>query len=475
MLPVLALVGRPNVGKSTLFNQLTRSRDALVANLSGLTRDRQYGQGTIEDRPFIVIDTGGISGEEHGIDAAMAEQSMAAIAEADVVLLMADGRAGLHSGDEALVSHLRSIGKPFHLVVNKIDGVGEDIAVSDFYRLGVEAVHPIAATHNRGIRKLITEVLAPWAEAASDEADRANPDSIRVAIVGRPNVGKSTLVNRMLGEDRVVVYDQPGTTRDSVYVDYERRGRQYTLIDTAGVRKRKNVREAVEKFSIVKTLKAIADAQVVILTLDAHEGIVEQDLHLLGQCIDAGRALVIALNKWDGIDADERDWIRSELKRRLQFIDYADIHFISALHGSGVGKLYGSIHAAHDAATRSLSTPQLSRILEDAVASHPPPMINGRRVKLRYAHAGGQNLPLVVIHGTQTDALPASYKRYLEKIFRRELALHGTPIRIELRSGENPYAGKRNKLTQRQVQRRRRLVSHIKKSEKRARQKKRDS
>jgi GTP-binding protein len=381
----------------------------------------------------------------------------------------------LHSGDEALVSHLRSIGKPFHLVVNKIDGVGEDIAASDFYRLGVEAVHPIAATHNRGIRKLITEVLAPWAEAASDAADRANSDSIRVAIVGRPNVGKSTLVNRMLGEDRVVVYDQPGTTRDSVYVDYERRGRQYTLIDTAGVRKRKNVREAVEKFSIVKTLKAIADAQVVILTLDAHEGIVEQDLHLLGQCIDAGRALVIALNKWDGIDADERDWIRSELKRRLQFIDYADIHFISALHGSGVGKLYGSIHAAHDAATRSLSTPQLSRILEDAVASHPPPMINGRRVKLRYAHAGGQNPPLVVIHGTQTDALPASYKRYLEKIFRRELALHGTPIRIELRSGENPYAGKRNKLTQRQVQRRRRLVSHIKKSEKKARQKKRDS
>ena len=474
MLPVLALVGRPNVGKSTLFNQLTRSRDALVANLSGLTRDRQYGQGRIDETAFIVIDTGGITGEEEGIDAAMANQSMAAIEEADVVLLLVDGREGLHPGDEALVGYLRNQGKPFHLVVNKIDGVGEDIASSDFYRLGVDQLHPIAASHNRGVQKLIAAVLAPWSEAGEPETDAENHGAIRVAIVGRPNVGKSTLVNRLLGEERVVVFDQPGTTRDSVYIDYERRGRHYTLIDTAGVRKRKNVKEVVEKFSIVKTLKAIADAQVVILTMDAHEGLVEQDLHLLGQCIDAGRALVIALNKWDGIDPDEREWIRSELRRRLQFIDYADIHFISALHGSGVGKLYGSVHAAHDAATRSLSTPRLNRILEDAVATHPPPMANGRRIKLRYAHAGGQNPPVVVVHGTQTDALPASYRRYLEKIFRRELALHGTPIRIELRSGDNPYAGKRNKLTQRQVQRRQRMMSHIKKSEKKARNKKRD-
>ena len=474
MLPVLALVGRPNVGKSTLFNQLTRSRDALVANLSGLTRDRQYGQGQLDNTAFIVIDTGGISGQKEGIDTAMANQSMAAISEADVVLLLVDGRAGLHPGDEALVTHLRTEGKLFHLVVNKIDGVGEDIAASDFYQLGVDQLHTIAASHNRGVRKLIATVLTPWLEQADEEAPSTVEDAIRVAIVGRPNVGKSTLVNRLLGEERVVVYDQPGTTRDSVYIDYERRDRHYTLIDTAGVRKRKNVREAVEKFSIVKTLKAIADAQVVIVIMDAHEGLVEQDLHLLGLCIDAGRALVIALNKWDGIESDERDWIRSELRRRLQFIDYADIHFISALHGSGVGKLYGSIHAAHDSATRSLSTPRLSRILEDAVASHPPPMVNGRRVKLRYAHAGGQNPPVVVVHGTQTDALPASYQRYLEKIFRRELALYGTPVRIELRSGDNPYAGKRNKLTQRQVQRRRRMMSHIKKSEKKARNKKRD-
>jgi GTP-binding protein len=446
----------------------------LVANLSGLTRDRQYGQGQLDETAFIVIDTGGISGEEEGIDAAMASQSMAAISEADVVLLLVDGRAGLHPGDEALVTHLRTEGKPFHLVVNKIDGVGEDIAASDFYQLGVDHLHTIAASQNRGVRKLIATVLTPWLEQADEEAPPIIEGAIRVAIVGRPNVGKSTLVNRLLGEERVVVFDQPGTTRDSVYIDYERRGRHYTLIDTAGVRKRKNVREAVEKFSIVKTLKAIADAQVVILTMDAHEGLVEQDLHLLGQCIDAGRALVIALNKWDGIESDERDWIRSELRRRLQFIDYADIHFISALHGSGVGKLYGSIHAAHDAATRTLSTPRLTRILEDAVASHPPPMVNGRRIKLRYAHAGGQNPPVVVVHGSQTDALPASYQRYLEKIFRRELALHGTPIRIELRSGDNPYAGKRNKLTQRQVQRRKRMISHIKKSEKKTRNKKRD-
>jgi len=471
MPPVIALVGRPNVGKSTLFNQLTRSRDALVANLSGLTRDRKYGDGKLGDIPYIVIDTGGISGNEFGIDAAMAGQSMMAIDEADVVLLMVDGREGLHPGDEALVKALRQKEKSFHLVVNKIDGVGEDVAASDFYRLGVGDLHTIAASHNRGVHRLISEVLAPLPieEATAPETDGA----IRIAVIGRPNVGKSTLVNRLLGEDRVVVFDQPGTTRDSIYIDYERRGQAYTLIDTAGVRRRKNVRESVEKFSIVKTLKAIADAHVTILLMDAHEGIVEQDLHLLGQCIDAGRGLVVALNKWDGIDADERDWIKTELNRRLQFVDYADIHFISALHGTGVGHLYDSIHQAHQSATMTLSTNKLTRILEDAVASHPPPLVNGRRIKLRYAHAGGQNPPIVVIHGSQTEALPASYARYLEKTFRRVLQLHGTPIRIQLKTGENPYAGKRNKLTQRQVQRRRRLMSHIKKAEKKKSQKKR--
>lgn len=469
MLPVIALVGRPNVGKSTLFNQLTRSRDALVADLVGLTRDRKYGEGRVGEAPYIVIDTGGITGDEHGIDAEMARQSMTAIDEADVVLLMVDGREGLHPGDEALVKHLRSAGKAFHLVVNKIDGVGEENAASDFYRLGVADLHTIAASHNRGVRHLIEAVLAPLPPAVAE--DRGHPDALRVAVVGRPNVGKSTLVNRLLGEDRVVVFDQPGTTRDSVYIDFERKGRHYTLIDTAGVRRRKNVREGVEKFSIVKTLKAIADAHVVVLLMDAREGLVDQDMHLLGQCIDAGRGLVVALNKWDGIAADDRDWIRTTLNRRLQFIDYADIHFISALHGTGVGHLYASIHEAHASATRDLSTNRLTRILEDAVASHPPPMVNGRRIKLRYAHAGGQNPPIVVIHGSQTEALPNSYRRYLEKTFRRELELRGTPIRIETRTGENPYAGKRNKLTQRQVQRKRRLMSHIKKAEKKKKDK----
>ncbi len=470
MLPVIALVGRPNVGKSTLFNQLTRTRDALVANLSGLTRDRKYGEGKVGEIPYIVIDTGGISGDEQGIDAAMASQSRVAIDEADSVLLLVDGRAGLHPGDEALVAYLRQRAKPFHLVVNKIDGVGEDIAASDFYRLGCPQLHTIAASHNRGVQRLITDVLADL--PPTEPENIANDASVRVAVVGRPNVGKSTLVNRLLGEQRVVVFDEPGTTRDSVYIRYTRHDQAYTLIDTAGVRRRKNVREVVEKFSIVKTLKAINEAHVVILLMDAHEGLVEQDLHLLGQCIDAGRGLVVAVNKWDGIASDEREWIRSELNRRLQFVDYADVHFISALHGTGVGHLYDSIQQAYRAATTTLNTHRLSQILEDAVASHPPPMANGRRIKLRYAHAGGQNPPIVVIHGTQTDALPASYSRYLEKTFRRVLELHGTPIRIQLRTSDNPYSGKRNKLTQRQVQRRQRLMSHIKKSEKKKKQRK---
>ena len=336
MLPVIALVGRPNVGKSTLFNQLTKSRDALVANLSGLTRDRQYGEGRCDEQRFIVIDTGGITGEEAGIDAAMAAQSLAAIDEADIVLLMVDGRAGLQVGDQALVRLLRSRSKPFELVVNKIDGVGEDVAAADFHGLGVSGLHTIAATHNRGVRAMIAEVMEPFGETQSENDDLGG--GIRVAVVGRPNVGKSTLVNRLLGEDRVVVFDEPGTTRDSVFIEYERHGHTYTLIDTAGVRRRKNVKETVEKFSIVKTLKAIDQANVVILLMDSREGVVDQDLHLLGQCIEAGRGLVVALNKWDGMEADERERVKVELQRRLIFVDYADIHFISALHGTGVGR-----------------------------------------------------------------------------------------------------------------------------------------
>ncbi len=463
MIPVIALVGRPNVGKSTLFNQLTRSRDALVADFPGLTRDRKYGEGRIGSKPFIAIDTGGISGDESGIDGEMAGQSLAAIDEADVVLFLVDGREGINPADESMVKYLRQREKAFHLVVNKIDGIGEEMAQGDFYALGIADMHPIAASHGRGVRQLIETVLAPFPEP--EEREEVDPyAATRVAIVGRPNVGKSTLVNRLLGEDRVVVYDQPGTTRDSVYIDFERGDQKYTLIDTAGVRRRKNVKEVVEKFSIVKTLKAIEDAHVVVLLMDAREGIVDQDLHLLGHTVDAGRGLVLAVNKWDGLDADVKERIRFELGRRLQFVDYADTHYISALHGTGVGHLYKSIDASHEAATRKLNTNMLTRILEGAVFDHSPPMINGRRPKLRYAHAGGQNPPLIIIHGNQTGKVPSSYTRYLEKIFRRELQLHGTPVRIEYRGGENPYAEKRNKLTGRQVARKRRLMAHVKKS-----------
>ncbi len=462
MIPVIALVGRQNVGKSTLFNRLTRSRDALVANFPGLTRDRKYGEARVGPQPFIVIDTGGISGEEEGIDSQMADQSLTAIDESDAVFLMVDARAGLTAGDEQLVTHLRQHNKDFHLVVNKIDGVNEDVALADFYALGLKHLYPMTATHGRGVRALLEDALSAF-ETPATESENAEGGGTRVAIIGRPNVGKSTLVNRLLGENRVVVYDQPGTTRDSVYIDYEREGRPYTLIDTAGVRRRKSVKQVVEKFSIVKTLKAIDDAHVVVLLMDASEGLVEQDMHLLGQAIDAGRGLVLAINKWDGLEDDVRQRVKSELKRRLQFIDYADIHFISALHGTGVGHLYRSIDAAYAAATRKLSTNHLTRILEDAVQDHEPPMINGRRIKLRYAHAGGQNPPLIVIHGNQAGKVPASYQRYLEKVFRRELELYGTPVRVEFRTGENPYAGKRNKLTERQLARKRRMMQHVKK------------
>ncbi len=471
MIPVIALVGRPNVGKSTLFNRLTRSRDALVANMPGLTRDRQYGEGYYLDRRFMVIDTGGITGDEQGIDSVMAGQSWQAIEEADVVLFLLDSRAGLTAVDQNIAKHLRTSNKKTYVVANKIDGVDIDIAMADFYGLGMGDVYPTTATQGRGVRSLMELVFAELPEqfatdsfSADSAPDESKQKGVKIGVVGRPNVGKSTLVNRLLGEERVVVYDQPGTTRDSIYIDYEREGKPYTLIDTAGVRRRKNIKEAVEKFSIVKTLKAIEDANVVVLMMDAREGVVDQDLHIMGYVIDAGRALVIALNKWDGMEQEVKTRVRSELDRRLRFVDYADIHFISALHGSGVGKLYDSIDKAYKAATEQLQTHRLTQILESAVEEHQPPMIHGRRIKLRYAHVGGHNPPIIVIHGNQTDKVPASYTRYLEKIFRRELKLFGTPVRIEYRSSENPYEGRKNKLTQRQVTKKQRLMRHVKKN-----------
>ncbi len=463
MIPVFALVGRPNVGKSTLFNRLTKSRDALVANYPGLTRDRKYGEGEMLGRRFMLIDTGGITGEEEGIDSAMAEQSMLAIDEADAVLFIVDSRDGLTPTDRQLADYLREKQRKVYLVANKIDGVNPDIATAEFFELGIQNVYPTTATHGRGVKSLMESVLEPFPEVDPEEYGDAGNRGIKIAVVGRPNVGKSTLVNRMLGEERVVVFDQPGTTRDSIYIDYERDGKKYTLIDTAGIRRRKNVKLSIEKFSIVKTLQSVDDANVVVLLIDAQEGLVDQDMHLMGSAIDSGRALVVAINKWDGLEVDRKDWIKVELKRRLRFVDFADIHFISALHGTGVGHLYESIKNAYSAATDKLGTNRLTNILQDAVIEHQPPLVRGRRIKLRYAHAGGQNPPLIVIHGNQTEEIPSHYTRYLEKTFRKVLGLHGTPVKIEYRSGENPFAGKKNKLTSRQISKKRRLMKHVKK------------
>jgi GTP-binding protein len=461
MRPVIALVGRPNVGKSTLFNRLTRSRDALVANLPGLTRDRRYGEGSVGDRRFIAIDTGGITGYEEGIDSEMAAQSLQAIAEADACLFLVDARDGLTPDDSQILNHLRKQNKNSFLVVNKVDGLDADQAAAEFASLGMAAVFTITATQGRGVRTLISSVLADFPD--SDDEDEEDIDAgIKIAVTGRPNVGKSTLVNRMLGEERVVVYDQPGTTRDSIYIPFERRGEHYTLIDTAGVRRRGKTKETVEKFSVVKTLQAIQDAHVCIMVIDARDGIVEQDMHLLGYVVESGRALVIALNKWDGMEEGEKDQIRAEIRRRFSFVDFARIHFISALHGTGVGDLYKSVHKAYESAKRQLSTNKLTQILQDAVTEHAPPSVNGRRIKLRYAHPGGNNPPTIVIHGKQTGKIPGSYTRFLEKKFRTVLKLEGTPLRIELRSDENPFVKGEENLSAQQVAQKRRIKKNRK-------------
>ena len=465
-IPIIAIVGRPNVGKSTLFNRLTRSRDALVADYAGLTRDRKYGRALLSGHPFLLIDTGGLSGGEVGIDAAMAQQSKAAIEEADAVVFMVDATSGVAASDQTVADILRRIDKPVWLAANKIDGQNTDIALSDFYGLGFGEPQAIAASHGRGVSALSDQLLAYFGLLDVDPVDvndqRQEAPGIRIGVVGRPNVGKSTLVNRMLGEDRVVVFDLPGTTRDSIYIPYERHQETYTLIDTAGVRRRGRVSATVEKFSVVKTLQAIEDSQVVVLVVDAQEGLVEQDLHLMGTVIDAGRALVVAVNKWDHLDPDVREKIRQTLRRRLNFIPWAKIHYISALHGTGVGDLYGSIKEGYEAATTKFSTNVLTRILEDAVEDHQPPLVRGRRIKLRYAHQGGMNPPRIIIHGNQTKDVPESYRRYLENIYRRVLNITGSPVKIEFKSGENPFAGRRNKLTERQIQRKRRLMKFVK-------------
>ncbi|MFT4609737.1 MAG: GTP-binding protein [Cellvibrionaceae bacterium] len=462
MLPVIALVGRPNVGKSTLFNRITRTRDALVANYAGLTRDRKYGEAIFEEQRIICIDTGGLTGGEEGINGEMAAQSLLAITEADLVLFMVDCKAGLTSADAHIARHLRTTGKPLLVLANKIDGHDFDVVVAPFYELGFENIHPITATHGRGVRQLMEAVVARLVQIQDSkivdedalEANQPVQGGIKIAVVGRPNVGKSTLVNRMLGEERVVVYDEPGTTRDSIYINYERHGKSYTLIDTAGIRRRKNIKETVEKFSIVKTLQAIDDANVVVLMIDAQEGLVDQDLHLMGHVIDVGRALVVALNKWDGLETEAKEFIKNELKRRLRFVDFADIHFISALHGTGVGHLYESVEQGYKSATDRFSSNHLTTVLQMATREHQPPMVRGHRIKLRFAHPGGHNPPIIVIHGNQTKEIPGHYVRYLEKTFRRALDLHGTPIRLQFKSSDNPYAGTKAPSTRQQARQR---------------------
>lgn len=438
MLPVIAIVGRPNVGKSTLFNCLTKSRDALVADWPGLTRDRLYGEGRLGDRSYIVVDTGGVGEQEVAIDNLMAGQTERAIQEADHILFLVDARSGLTAGDLSIAQSLRESGKPVSLVVNKVDGLNSAIVTSEFYALGLGEPYPIASAHGHGVTSMIEAVLEKFS-SPEIETEVSKVPGIRIAIAGRPNVGKSTLINRMLGEERVVVYDQPGTTRDSIEIPFERFGKHYVLIDTAGVRKRRHITEVVEKFSVIKTLQAIESCNVAILVIDAREGITEQDLHLLGFVLDAGKAIIIAVNKWDGLSQDQRDTVHRELSRRLVFIDFAEIKFISALHGTGVGELYPLIEDAYASATQPLITSELTRILEQAVATHQPPLVQGRRIKLRYAHAGGHNPPFIIIHGKQTRSLPDSYRRYLESFYRKALHLVGTPVRIEFRDSVNPY------------------------------------
>lgn len=460
-LPRLVLVGRPNVGKSTLFNRLTGTRAALVADYAGLTRDRQYGTGRFEDKSFVVVDTGGLMPESSDPLAALAEdQARLALDEADHVLFLVDCRSGRHASDEAIAQMLRRLAKPITLLVNKAEGQTQQGAGNEFFALGLGEPIAISAEHGDGLPALLRQLLAnvsPFPEEPPSEDGR-----IRVAVVGRPNVGKSTLVNRLLGEERMLAADLPGTTRDAIEVPFETEGRTFTLIDTAGIRRRARVHETVEKFSIVKTLDAIERAHVVIAVVDAQADIGEQDARLMGLVAARGRALVFAVNKWDGLDQGEREQVRYQVQLKLPFLDYAPLHFVSARHGSGVGVLMRDVIEAADATMRDISTPLLNRELENAVARHSPPAVVGRRIKLRYAHQGGRNPIRIIVHGNQTERLPKVYKRYLANHFRDSLNLKGVPLILEFKTGDNPFKGKKNVLTGRQVKKKKRLMDRVK-------------
>ena len=457
MKPTVVIVGRPNVGKSTLFNRLTRSRDALVADLPGLTRDRHYGQGRLGEKPFIVVDTGGFEPvNAEGIYSEMARQAREAIAEADVVLFVTDARAGLSPQDKRIAQQLRESSAPVLLVVNKTEGMRLEVVTAEFHELALGHPFPVSAEHGEGVRDLIEVALEPFDAKDDGEEESDHP---RVAIVGRPNVGKSTLVNRLLGEERVIAFDQPGTTRDAIEVELEWEGRRYTLVDTAGIRRKGKVFESVEKFSVVKTLQAIERANVVVLVVDAEADIADQDAHIGGYILEAGRALVVAVNKWDAIDTEKRKDVKSDLERKLQFLEFAEFHPISARHGSGIPGLLKSVDTAFAAAMAKLSTPRLTRAVQAAVEQQQPPLAGRFRPKLRYAHQGGSNPPIVVIHGSGLDGIKRPYRRFLENTLRKEFKLKGTPLRIELRSADNPFEGKRKPLTEKQdAQRRRRKI-----------------
>lgn len=442
MKPVIAIVGRPNVGKSTLFNRLTKSRDAIVADFAGLTRDRHYGQGHLGKREYIVIDTGGFEPDaESGIFKEMAKQTRQAVAESDVVVFVVDARAGVSAQDHDIGNYLRRLGKPCLLVANKAEGMREGVQLVEFYELGLGDVIPVSAAHGQGVRSMLDAALDAL-HLAEPEEDETPPEDapIRLAVAGRPNVGKSTLINTWLGEERLVAFDMPGTTRDAITVPFERAGQKFELIDTAGLRRKGKVFEAIEKFSVVKTLQAIESSNVVLLLVDATQGVTDQDAHIAGFILEAGRAVVVAVNKWDSIDAYQREVVQRSIESRLPFMKFAELHFISAKKRQGLGPLWGSIAKAHKAATRKMPTPQLTRLLLEAVQFQAPKRSGMFRPKLRYAHQGGMNPPVIVVHGNSLEGVTDAYRRYLEGRFRKAFDLIGTPLRVEMKSARNPYA-----------------------------------
>ncbi|HDS0923031.1 MULTISPECIES: ribosome biogenesis GTPase Der [Stenotrophomonas] len=463
MLPLVALVGRPNVGKSTIFNALTRTRDALVHDQPGVTRDRNYGVCRLdEDNHFLVVDTGGISEDDEGLAGATADQARAAAGEADLILFVVDARDGTSALDDEILSWLRKLSRPTLLLINKIDGTNEDTVRAEFARYGFSEMLTVSAAHRQGLDDLLEEVVQRLPEEGSGEEMDNDPNRMRIAFVGRPNVGKSTLVNRILGEERMIASEVPGTTRDSIAVDLERDGREYRLIDTAGLRRRGRVEEVVEKFSVIKTLQAIEQCQVAVLMLDATEGVTDQDATVLGAVLDAGRALVVAINKWDGLTDYQREQAEALVSRKLGFVPWAETVRISAKHGSGLRELFRAIHQAHASATHEFSTSEVNKALEIAYETNPPPAIRGHVSKLRYVHPGGSNPPTFIVHGTRLKELPESYKRYLENFFRKRFKLIGTPVQFIFREGANPYEGKKNVLSERQIAKKKRLIKHVK-------------